>query len=68
MKVTCEISYIELDNEEGYPVDSVSAQCTRCDHETESFGQGENSIKRCLVLMRDECPKGERNFYVEVEE
>ena len=35
-----------------------------CQHTTESFGTGEKSVKRCLVLMRQECPEGEENFYV----
>lgn len=43
----------------------VCATCSECDHETESFGTSDRSIKRCLVLMREECPLGEENFYVE---
>ena len=37
------------------------------DHSTESYGTGDKSVKRCLALMRDECPMGENNFYVEAE-
>jgi hypothetical protein len=40
------------------------ASCSRCGHETESFGSSERSIERCLALMREECPAGEMNFYV----
>src|SRR5206468_282498 len=43
--------------------EDVRATCSRCGHETESGGTGENSIKRCLVLMRGECPQGENNRY-----
>lgn len=46
-------------------VDSVTAECGKCGHTTESFGTGEGSRRRCLALMRDECPSGERNFYVD---
>jgi hypothetical protein len=64
MKVLCEIEETELENEDGREVPGMSATCARCGHETESFGTGDNSRKRCLVLMREECPKGEHNFYV----
>jgi hypothetical protein len=47
------------------PQDGVVATCTRCDHQTESFGTGDASIRRCLVLLREECPRGERNYYVD---
>jgi hypothetical protein len=40
------------------------AECLRCDHATESFGHGESSVRRCLALLRDECPNNEENFYV----
>ena len=46
------------------PVDGVSVECSWCSHTVESFGMGEASIKRCLVLMQEECPKDENNFYV----
>lgn len=45
----------------------VRATCTRCDHETEAFGTGPKSRKRCLYLMAEECPRGEANFYVDRE-
>jgi hypothetical protein len=62
MKVTCEITETELENDEGREVEGVIATCSRCGHTTESFGTGGASIRRCL--MRDECPNGEANFYV----
>ena len=65
MKVVCVITEIDLENEDGYPVAGVVATCSRCDHETESFGTHEASRMRCLVLMREECPLGESNFYTE---
>jgi hypothetical protein len=64
MRVTCAIDEIELDGDLG-SVPSVCATCSRCNHETESFGTSEASIARCLVLMREECPEGETNFYVD---
>ena len=63
--VECEIEYFEGKSEKGNPVPSVRAICTYCGHETESYGESEASIKRCLALMKEECPEGESNWYVE---
>lgn len=41
----------------------VIAECLRCHHEVTSFGQHEAAFKRCCALLRQECPKGESNFY-----
>ena len=64
-KLKCEINYTTSENDNGYEVDCVTATCPKCGHETVSWGQGDGSIKRCLVLLSEECPRGERNFYVE---
>lgn len=61
----CTIQETELENDEGILVESVQAVCQHCDHETESFGTSEASRRRCLVLMREECPLAEENFYVD---
>lgn len=63
MKVSCEIEETELEGDYGM-VTGIRASCSHCGHETESFGSSETSIKRCLALMREECPAGESNFYV----
>ena len=65
MKVLCTLSFIELENDEGREVASVQATCSRCGHETESFGTGPVSVRRCLATLREECPEGEANFYVD---
>lgn len=64
MKVACSISETELENDNGYDVDSVCATCSRCGHGTVSYGTSRASINRCLVLMREGCPNNENNFYV----
>jgi hypothetical protein len=64
MRVDCEVSYVTLTNDNGIDVDGVEVVCSRCGHKTQSFGTGERSVKRCLALMREECPEGECNFYV----
>jgi hypothetical protein len=59
---------IKVDIEEGTDseeVDIVTATCSRCGHETESYGTSDASRKRCLALLRAECPEGANNFYVE---
>jgi hypothetical protein len=65
MKVLSAIDTIELENDTGRLIESVSATCSRCGHATESFGTSDSSIRRCLVLLREECPEGEDNFYVD---
>jgi len=64
-RVKCTVSEITMQNDSGIDVNSVEACCMKCGHTTRSFGTGENSRKRCLVLMREECPNQEGNFYVD---
>jgi hypothetical protein len=64
-RVEVEIEEVELENEDGRMQDGVRARCTRCDHETEAYGRTGKSRRRCLVLMREECPQNEENFYVD---
>jgi hypothetical protein len=68
VKVYCDIEEITLENENGRDIPSLQAVCSRCDQRTESFGTGERSRRRCLVLLREECPEGESNFYVDSSE
>lgn len=68
MRVSVEIEQVILVNEDDRDVDGIVARCSRCDHETESFGTSERSVKRCLALLRDECPNDENNFYVDESE
>jgi hypothetical protein len=63
MRVLASVEEVEVENDEGHPVEGVCAVCSRCGHETESYGTTEASIRRCLVLLREECPRDERNFY-----
>lgn len=63
MKVKCEVEETELESDEGYEIPSVRVACSRCGHESESFGTSGASIRRCLLELRQECPRGESNFY-----
>jgi hypothetical protein len=57
--VEAEVDIVEKD---GHVV-GVKAICTKCHHETESRGTSDASVRRCLALLREECPQGEHNFY-----
>ena len=63
MKVKCALQYVELANDEGHDALGVFATCTRCEYREESFGTFEAAVRRCLVLLREKCPRNERNFY-----
>lgn len=67
-RVECEVDYTELEDESGVDCrmrDGVVVTCGNCGHSEQSYGQGSGSVKRCLVLLRENCPEGESNFYVE---
>jgi hypothetical protein len=65
-RVACDVvpAFLEGDYAE---VEGVVATCGKCGHEAESFGTSEASVRRCLALLREECPRGEGNFYFDVE-
>jgi hypothetical protein len=65
VRITCDIGEVDLEGDYG-PVPSTVATCSRCGHETESYGTSGASERRCLLLMREECPLAESNFYVGV--
>lgn len=64
-KIKCEIIYDTETNDYGTDSTCVRAICSKCGHETMSFGDSDVSILRCLALMREECPEEENNFYIE---
>ena len=65
MKISCDIDYGEVENEEGFMTPTTTATCSRCHHETESYGDSDRSVRRCLVMLYEECPRSEDNFYEE---
>jgi hypothetical protein len=69
-RVLCDINYGEEENEEGHMLEATTATCGKCGHETTSFGTSEASVRRCLVMLREECdcPDRHRNFYVSADE
>jgi hypothetical protein len=63
VRVFATITETPFDNDDGVEVDGVIATCSRCEHTTESFGTSGASVRRCLVLLREECPRRETNYY-----
>ena len=62
MRVSIDISEEDLDGDYG-TVPGLVITCTRCRHSVEVFGTEDNSVKRGAVILRDECPLDEDNFY-----
>jgi len=59
-KVQVKVLYAKIDyyserNDYGTDTDCVRATCPNCLQSTESYGDGDSSIKRCLVLLQQQC-------------
>lgn len=67
-RIPCEVATTTVENEQGREVEAISATCLECDHETVAYGTSEKSVTCALAKMRDECPRGQRNFYVNEDE
>jgi hypothetical protein len=63
MRVACDIAYVDLEGDYT-EVEGVCATCPRCGHQTESFGTSPASVRRCLALLREQCPNGDNNYYL----
>lgn len=63
-RVEVQVEETEVENEDGIPVDGLCVTCSRCDHEVEVFGQGGKSLRRACVMLKEECPLGQENYYV----
>jgi hypothetical protein len=65
-RVKVEIEGVDdIEDGDGGERKGVRATCSRCDHVTESFGVGSKSRIRCILLMKEECPNNEENFYID---
>jgi hypothetical protein len=63
-KVNVGVEEITLTGDRGGEVESICLTCERCDHKVEVFGRSERSEKRGLMMLREQCPNGEENFYM----
>lgn len=59
LRIRCEVDTTVIDR-----IPSVIVRCTRCAHETESYGRSIRSVRRCLLMLREECPNDEANYYL----
>ena len=60
--VSTTTNYVDLDGDYG-TVEGVEVTCDKCGHSEESFGTGDSSLSRCAYLLRENCPRAEKNFY-----
>jgi uncharacterized metal-binding protein YceD (DUF177 family) len=63
MQVSVDVEEVDLDADYTV-VAGLCLVCSRCGHEVEVYGTEEASADRGAVMLREECPKGEKNFYV----
>ena len=63
-KVKVEIAETEVFSERNErPIRGLSLMCRDCGHSIEIFGTGSASAKRGAIMLREQCPYGEKNFY-----
>lgn len=62
--VYAEIAHVTIEGDRGL-VPSVCATCSRCEHQAESFGTSDRSVARCMILLRENCPLDQGNFYTD---
>jgi hypothetical protein len=62
MRVHVEIDHIDVEGDYGQ-VEGLCLVCARCGHEIEVAGTTGASARRGAIMLREECPKGESNFY-----
>jgi len=63
-RVRCDVEFGETENDNGVLVPSVEVICGRCNHSAVAYGDSSASVRRALVMLREECPEGEANYYV----
>jgi hypothetical protein len=62
MKVSVDIHHTDFEGDYGQ-VHGLGLVCERCGHKVEVAGTGDASARRGAQMLRDECPKGESNYY-----
>lgn len=61
--VSTTTDYVDVDGDYR-SVEGVEVTCDLCGHSEQSAGTHEGSLKRCASLLRENCPRGENNYYV----
>lgn len=62
MKVSVDIDSTLVDGDYG-SCDGLRVTCSRCGHDVEVMGTESGSAGYAAVKLREECPRGENNFY-----
>jgi hypothetical protein len=62
MQVSVEIYHIDVEGDYAQ-VDGLCLVCKTCGHEVEVAGTSGDSARRGALMLRQECPRGESNFY-----
>ena len=62
-RVNCEVEPTTIEAD-GFERDGVRVTCTRCEHAAEVVGVTELSVRRCVAILRESCPRKESNWYV----
>ena len=63
-RIECEVRHTVSPKDSGLMVAGVEVTCNECGHCERSFGETELSVRRCLALLRENCPEGDDNYYV----
>lgn len=62
-EVMVKVSSVMLTNDSGREIPGIEVTCPRCGHTVECFGRSDRSVKRSCILLKEECPRGETNWY-----
>src|SRR5262245_146246 len=62
MRVHVEIDHTDVETDDGQ-MEGLYLVCARCGHEVKVAGTTGASARRGAIMLREECPKGESNFY-----
>jgi hypothetical protein len=63
MQINVTIREVEMEGDYGNAIDGVSVSCSRCGHSIDVFGTSVASIRRGCMMLREQCPNDEANFY-----
>jgi len=62
MRVAVDIDNADVEGEYGL-VDGICLTCERCGHSVEVAGTSDRSARRGAIMLREECPENEDNYY-----
>jgi hypothetical protein len=63
--VECTVEDVDLEGEEGQIIPGVLVTCGRCKYSVEVFGQEARSHRRGFIMLREDCPMRQSNYYVD---